>query len=123
MASSKISVDLLDIIKCVNCKVVPTAPIVECDNGHMFYGTCLHNLTHCTDCPNPTAIQTVQSHAMSRIVNNVRINCRFIPCTLEIVMANFDQHIQQCEYRLVHSKLIINLMLHHTLSAFVHYLS
>ena len=102
MASSQ---DLEESLECPICFQIPqSAPIYQCENGHMICNSCHQRLTICPSCRKP--LGKIRCMFAEQILQKISFSCPFAPgCKVRSVASVRDQHAAECQFRVVHSVL------------------
>ena len=94
--------DLEESLECPICFIIPqSAPIYQCENGHMICKACHNRLTICPSCRKP--LGKIRCMYAERMLEKVSAPCPFAHhgCKVRAVLSAKDQHAANCKFRVV----------------------
>ena len=101
--------ELVGVVECPVCLVVPRqgGPVPVCPNGHFVCRTCRDRLRQdaggeAAKCPSCTIeLGNSTSLLASRLVERVKHQCEHFDCNEMVEFAQFETHLQVCQFRQV----------------------
>jgi len=94
--------DLKDVLECPVCLRIPrSAPIFQCERGHVVCSECHPKLVTCPVCRLP--LGKTRSLISEKVLARLPSQCRFNEhgCTVELMKSELEVHEKECLYRLV----------------------
>jgi hypothetical protein len=94
--------DLKDVLECPVCLRIPrSAPIFQCERGHVVCSECHPKLVTCPVCRLP--LGKTRSLISEKVLSRLPTLCAFSDhgCTVELMKADLEAHEKECLFRLV----------------------
>ena len=91
---------LEEFLECNVCLNVPdTAPIYQCDNGHLFCKNCIMKLSSCPCCRGQ--LSRIRNLLAEKILDKIPTGCRFKDYGCDVILPREDlpTHSKGCKFR------------------------
>lgn len=95
--------DLKDVLECPVCLRIPrSAPVYQCERGHVVCNECHPKLATCPVCRLP--LGKTRSLISEKVLAKMPSACKYFEqnCAIELMKADLEVHEKECLFRLVH---------------------
>ncbi|CAL8133601.1 unnamed protein product [Orchesella dallaii] len=88
-------------MECPICFEILTAPIYQCQNGHIICNNCINRIQFCGECRIPLGDSRIRNVALEYISQSMEVPCPNSTdgCLVLAIAGNLKNHMEVCDFR------------------------